>query len=144
MSNSSESDLKSFGDRVPFIKHMGLELRSCENGHSEMHYRPKPEHSNSLNVVHGGAVMTLLDVSMATAARSVAPNLWVVTIEMKTSFLQPAQGPLIAKGHLLHKTRAMAFVETHMYDAQGALCAHASGTFKYIDQRATDPLISAT
>ena len=76
--------------------------------------------------------MTLLDVTMAIAARSVAPGMGAVTIEMKTSFLQPARGPLVARGRLLHRTRAMAFVEGSVFDAQGNLCCHASGTFKLV------------
>lgn len=35
----------------------------------------------------------------------------VVTIEMKTSFMQPAKGTLTAKGRLLHRTGSMAFTE---------------------------------
>jgi len=51
---------------------------------------------------------------------------------MKTSFMQPAQGPLTGKGRLLHRTRNMGFAEGSVYDAQGHLCAHATGTFKYV------------
>ena len=80
--------------------------------------------------------MTLLDVTMATAARSVDPGMGVVTIEMKTSFMQAARGPLIGKGRLMHRTRSMAFTEATIFDAQGRACAHATGTFKYV-QRST-------
>ncbi len=55
--------------------------------------------------------MTLLDVTMAMAARSESADMGVVTIEMKTSFMQPARGPLVAKGVLLHRTATMAFTE---------------------------------
>jgi uncharacterized protein (TIGR00369 family) len=87
-------------------------------------------------VTHGGALMTLLDVSMATAARSVAAEMGVVTIEMKTSFMQPAVGALVAKGHLMHRTATMAFTEATVFDAQGKACAHATGTFKYVKRLA--------
>ena len=85
--------------------------------------------------------MTLLDVSMATAARSVTPDMGVVTIEMKTSFMQPAvpsiDGPLVAKGELIHRTATMAFTQATVFDAQGKACAHATGTFKYVKRLAT-------
>ena len=85
--------------------------------------------------------MTLLDVSMATAARSVSPEMGVVTIEMKTSFMQPAvpsnDGPLVAKGELIHRTATMAFTQATVFDAQGKACAHATGTFKYVKRLAT-------
>lgn len=55
-----------------------------------------------------------------------------VTIEMKTSFMRAAKGPLVAHGSLLHRTATMAFTEGRIVDAEGKLCAHATGTFKYV------------
>lgn len=122
----------SFGVDIPLVQLLGFTLHRMENGESELHYEAQPEHLNSFAVTHGGASMTLLDVTMATAARSEIPNMGVVTIEMKTSFMQPARGPLVAKGKLLHRTATMAFTEASIFDAQGRLCSHATGTFKYV------------
>ena len=98
-----------------------------------------PEHLNSFAVTHGGALMTLLDVTMAVAARSVQKDMGAVTIEMKTSFMQPARGLLTARGHLMHRTATMAFTEGTVFDAQGKACAHATGTFKFVRRLATGP-----
>jgi uncharacterized protein (TIGR00369 family) len=100
---------------------------------------PLAEHLNSFAVTHGGALMTLLDVTMATAARSVQPDMGVVTIEMKTSFMQPARGPLTGKGRLMHRTATMAFTEGTIFDEQGRACAHATGTFKFVRRLPTGP-----
>jgi uncharacterized protein (TIGR00369 family) len=128
-----------FGVTIPFVELLGFELTRFEGGHSEIAYDPRPEHLNSFAVVHGGASMTLLDVSMATAARSVQPEMGVVTIEMKTSFMQPARGKLVAKGRLMHRTSTVAFTESSIYDEQGRACAHATGTFKYVRRLPTGP-----
>lgn len=120
------------GVQIPFVNHLGFELKVFDGGLSELSYTPKPEHLNSFAVTHGGALMTLLDVTMAVAARSVQKDTGVVTIEMKTSFMQPARGPLIGKGHLMHRTATMAFTEATVFDEQGRACAHATGTFKYV------------
>ena len=125
-----------FGVEVPFVNHLGFTLHHMAGGTSELRYEAQPEHLNSFGVTHGGATMTLLDVAMAVAARSVAPELGVVTIEMKTSFLQPARGPLVAKGRLLHRSASMAFVEGSVFDADARLCSHATGTFKYVRRQA--------
>jgi uncharacterized protein (TIGR00369 family) len=129
-----------FGVKIPFVEHLGFTLEKFEGGQSELHYAPKPEHLNSFDVTHGGAVMALQDVVMATAARSVEPDMGVVTIEMKTSFMRPAKvaagQALKATGQLLHRTRSMAFTEGKVFDADGQLCAHATGTFKYVARRA--------
>jgi uncharacterized protein (TIGR00369 family) len=121
-----------FHVHIPFVELLGFELQRFENGEAEITFEPRPEHDNSFNVVHGGASMTLLDVVMAHAARSVEPTMGAVTIEMKTSFMRAAKGPLTAKGQLLHRTATMAFTEGRIVDADGKLCAHATGTFKYV------------
>ena len=90
----------NFGAEIPFVSHLGFTLHRMAGGESELHYEARPEHLNSFDVTHGGASMTLLDVTLATAARSDTPEFGVVTIEMKTSFMQPARGPLVAKGRL--------------------------------------------
>ena len=132
-------DENTFGVAIPFVQHLGFRLTLFADGQSQIEYEPKPEHLNSFSVTHGGALMTLLDVTMATAARSVTPDMGVVTIEMKTSFMQPARGALTAKGRLMHRTASMAFTEGTVYDADGKACAHATGTFKYVKRLPTGP-----
>jgi uncharacterized protein (TIGR00369 family) len=128
-----------FSVHIPFVAHLGFELLRMENGEADIRFDAAPEHLNSFNVVHGGASMTLLDVAMAHAARSVLSgpdaDMGVVTIEMKTSFMAAAKrggGPLLATGKLLQRTTTMAFTEGRVLDAKGRLCAHATGTFKYV------------
>jgi uncharacterized protein (TIGR00369 family) len=123
---------KLFGVEIPFVEHLGIELVLMEGGLSELRFAPKREHMNSFMVAHGGAIMTLLDVTMATAARSVDLEIGVVTIEMKTTFMQPCEGLLTGKGRLMHRTKSMAFTEGTIFDAAGKACAHATGTFKYV------------
>jgi uncharacterized protein (TIGR00369 family) len=133
-----------FKVHIPFVEHLGFELQRFENGESELAFTPKDEHQNSWNVLHGGVTMTLLDVTMAHAARSAGiPPVGgtakgtpdprgVVTIEMKTSFMRPGVGRVVAHGKLLTQTPTMAFCEASLIDADGALVAHATGTFKYL------------
>ena len=127
---------KLFGVEIPFVEHLGFELVKMEGGESILRFEPRREHMNSFFVAHGGAIMTLLDVTMATAARSLDLETGVVTIEMKTSFMQPCQGLLTGKGRLMHRTKSMAFTEGTVYDPEGRACAHATGTFKYVKRHA--------
>lgn len=126
-----------FGVAIPFVNHLGFELKLFEGGLSELAYTPKPEHLNSFSVTHGGALMTLLDVTMAAALRSVQSDMGVVTIEMKTTFMQPARGKLSGKGRLMHRTATMAFAEATVFDEDGRACAHSTGTFKYVKRLPT-------
>lgn len=136
---SATPTLLDFGTTIPFVDHLGFALTVFEGGHSELTFAPRPEHLNSFAVVHGGALMTLLDVTMAVAARSVEKTMGAVTIEMKTTFMQPARGPLTAKGHLMHRTATMAFTEGTVFDESGRACAHATGTFKFVKRLPTGP-----
>lgn len=123
--------------RVPFADHIGLELVRMEGGHAEITVAMKPELLNTWQVAHGGVTMTLLDVTMAHAARSLnmkgndkGPG--VVTVEMKTTFMRPGEGDLHCKARVLHRSSTMAYTEGSVYTASGLLCAHATGTFKYL------------
>lgn len=137
MASTSWDKAVGFGVDIPFVTLLGFELVRFEGGHSELHYTAKPEHLNSFLVTHGGALMTLLDVAMAAAARSQQSEMGVVTIEMKTSFMQPAQGALVAKGELMHRSATLAFTQATVFNAAGQPCAHATGTFKFVKRLPT-------
>ncbi|WPB59256.1 PaaI family thioesterase [Xylophilus sp. GOD-11R] len=124
---------------IPFVQHLGIDIARMAEGRCELRLDVRPEHLNSFGVLHGGAIMTLLDVSLAGAARSVQPDMGVVTIEMKTTFMQPARGPVSGHGRLMHRTGRMAFVEGTLEDAEGRVCAHATGTFKYMPRAESTP-----
>jgi uncharacterized protein (TIGR00369 family) len=135
-----EKQDSGFAIKIPFVEHLGFRLTRFEGGESEIRFEARPEHENTFAVTHGGVVMTLLDVSMATAARSIEPDMGVVTIEMKTSFMRPTRGLVTAKGRIMHRTTSLAFTESTIFDAKGNACAHATGTFKYV--RRADRVVS--
>ncbi|WP_369820863.1 PaaI family thioesterase [Pelomonas sp. Root405] len=126
-----------FPIHIPFVQQLGFALHSVGDGEAELRLTISEQHLNSWRVAHGGVVMTLLDVAMAHAARSVNGHLpdlgpGVVTVEMKTSFMRPGEGELRAVGRLLHRSTTMAFCEGSVFGADDKLCAHATGTFKYL------------
>ncbi len=134
---SSRAGPLAFAAHIPFVEEVGLELWTAGDGESELRLPLDAGHMNSKAMAHGGVLMTLLDVTMAQAARTLhragdthGPS--VTTVEMKTTFVRPANGALRATGRVLHRTRSMAFCEGSAFDAEGRLCAHATGTFKYL------------
>ena len=131
------ADALKFPVHIPFVEQLGFELHRVSEGEAELRVNLNEAHMNSWEVAHGGVIMTLLDVAMAHAARSVnkvgddfGPG--VVTIEMKTSFMRPGEGQLRALGKLLHRSATMAFCEGSVLSEDGQLCAHATATFKYL------------
>jgi acyl-CoA thioesterase len=130
----------AFRNDIPFVKDLGIEFLAADAGRATIALQLTARHLNSWNVVHGGVVMTLLDVAMAVAGRSLDPEAGGgVTVEMKTSFLQPGHAGtrLIASGHAFHRSKTMAFCDGEVRDEEGRLIAKSMGTFKYIRQRPT-------
>jgi uncharacterized protein (TIGR00369 family) len=123
--------------RIPFAETLGFELLRFERDEADIAVELRDELTNSWGVAHGGVTMTLLDIAMAHAARSPGPSgevdtVGAATIEMKTTFLRPTLGRLVGKGRRLHRTASMAFCEGSVFDADGQLVAHATGTFKFL------------
>lgn len=118
---------------IPFLDEIGLEVVSMADGQAEVALNLAQRHTNSWKVMHGGVTMTLLDVCMARAARSLDPQATsTATVEMKVSFFQPGGGVderMIAKGRVLHKSTTMYYCEGDVWNGD-KLIAKAMGTFK--------------
>ena len=126
---------RPFPRHIPFVEELGAQLWQFGGGTAELRLPVQPGQLNSHGIAHGGVLMTLLDVAMAHAARGAyagGDDPGVVTVEMKTTFMRPTRGVLIARGKLLHQTRSFAFTEGGIYDDAGHLHAHATGTFKFV------------
>jgi len=121
---------QALGRPIPYATLLGIRMRSQSEGRAELEMHLRPELMNSWDTVHGGAIMTLLDVAMAVAARSMDPKAaGAITVEMKTSFIGPSQDILVAEGRCIHFGKSIAFCEGEARDAGGKLVAKASGTF---------------
>lgn len=134
MTAMDSSKPQSFPTEIPFLHDLGVEFLGMGNGEAQVALDLLPRHMNSWHVLHGGVTMTLLDVAMAMAGRSLYPGAQGgVTVEMKTSFLQPGGKPgtrMIAKGKAFHQSRTMCFCEGEVWDGD-KMVAKAMGIFKY-------------
>jgi acyl-CoA thioesterase len=131
----------AFRNEIPFVKDLGIEIVSADNGRAVVALDLTPRHLNSWSVAHGGVLMTLLDLAMAAAGRSLDPAAGGgVTVEMKTSFVQPANAGtrLLASAHAFHRSNTMAFCDGEVRDTDERLIAKAMGTFKYLKLQRTD------
>ena len=126
---------KDFPLEIPFVRELGAEFVKMENGESEVSLLVEPRHCNSWGVAHGGVVMTLLDVTMSMAARSLGGGeVAGMTIEMKTSFIQPAGSAgrrITGRARVTHAGKSMVFCESAVW-AGDKLAARAMGTVKLI------------
>ncbi|HWV63063.1 MAG TPA: PaaI family thioesterase [Oxalicibacterium sp.] len=120
---------------IPFLQELGIEVVESNAGTAQVQLTLQERHLNSWRVAHGGVVMTMLDNVMSLAGRSLDPEIRSgVTIEMKTSFMQPGgiEGSrLVAKGKVLHASSSIYFCEGELLNGD-KLVAKATGTFKFI------------
>lgn len=123
---------RDYQKKIPFVSHLGLVTEALGEGTARLSMA-LPEHfTNSLGTAHGGVIMSLLDVALCTAARTLHPDsIGVVTIDMSTSFIGGGSGDrLVAEARVLRDGRSITFVEGEARNADGSLVAKAIGTVK--------------
>ena len=63
-------DIQEFFKRDSFAEHCGIKLVEVSPGSARAEMEIKKEHLNGLNTVHGGAIFTLADLTVAAAANA--------------------------------------------------------------------------
>jgi uncharacterized protein (TIGR00369 family) len=135
---------KALGRKLPFANLLGIRLVSKGGGKARLALDVRPELMNSWDAVHGGATMTLLDIALAVALRSLdAAEKGAITVELKVNFIGPGLGTLVADGRCVHVGKTVAFCEGEVHDSSGKLVATASGTFMLRRERAVSGHVHA-
>ena len=128
----SLENAREFQKRIPFLQQLGIVTESLGAGTARLALPLRPELTNSFGTAHGGALMTLLDVALCTAARTLHPeSTGVMTIDMSTSFIGTGTGArIVAEARVLKNGRSMIFAEAEARTEEGALVAKAIGTVR--------------
>ncbi|MGA8007522.1 MAG: PaaI family thioesterase [Burkholderiales bacterium] len=123
---------RQYQKKIPFIAHLGLETEALGEGTARLSLALAPHMTNSFGTAHGGVIMTLLDVALCTAARTLHPDsTGVVTIDLSTSFIGAGTGPkLLAEARVLKNGRSIIFAEGEARNEDGSLVAKAVGTVR--------------
>lgn len=121
---------------IPYLNDLGVVLADPEHEEeSLLALDIEPRHHNTNHAAHGGVLVTLMDAAMARAVRYVDNDEHgIASIELKSTFMQPGKGRLIAKGFVVHRTSRLAFCEAEVRDEHGALVARASSTIRLFDR----------
>ena len=95
----------------------------------DLPYNPGLDHA--LGGVHGGVYATMLDTAgWFTAAAAHDVGGWLATSEMSIHLLLPVERTsLRAVGRLIKRGKRQDVAEMHLYDGDGRLVGHATGTF---------------
>ena len=102
-----------------------------EDGSMEVVCIATAEHVNHNGNVHGGLLMTLLDVAMGgSVVRALQPGERTASVNISTDFLRAVKpGRLLARGRVQRRGRSMAFPIGELLDEEGQIVARASGVW---------------
>jgi uncharacterized protein (TIGR00369 family) len=123
---------REYQKKIPFVAHLRILTETLGEGSARLSMPVEPHLMNSLGTAHGGVIMSLLDVALCTAARTLHPeSIGVITIDLTTSFIDGAKGKkLIAEARVLRDGRSMSFVEAEAKNEDGSLVAKAIATVR--------------
>jgi uncharacterized protein (TIGR00369 family) len=123
---------REYQKKIPFVSHLKILTETLGQGTARLSLPVEPHLKNSLGTAHGGVIMSLLDVALCTAARTLHPeSIGVITIDLSTSFIGGATGArLFADARVLKDGRSMSFVEAEAKNEDGSLVAKAIATVR--------------
>ena len=123
---------REYQKKIPFVAHLKILTEELGEGTARLSMPVESHLKNSLGTAHGGVIMSLLDVALCTAARTLHPeSVGVVTIDLSTSFIGGATGTkLLAEARVLKDSRSMTFVEAEARNEDGSLVAKAIATVR--------------
>jgi uncharacterized protein (TIGR00369 family) len=127
--------------QAPFVADLGIVPTEVGDGCVSSRLTLQPRHLQHTGVVHAGVMVTMADHSMGAAAQSIAAEgHFVLTAELSTQLLRPAQGQtLLCEARVLKPGRQVCFTEADVYALQGERRVHvarASATMALVANRA--------
>ena len=127
------ADGRTLFGQVPFTRLLGARREFSEGGRARLVIDERPELGNVIGAVHGGVLVTLLDVVMASAAVSLFDfERTAVTLNLNTSFHAPGRGRLTADGEVVQHDASVAWCRASVSDDAGRVIARAQGSFRYL------------
>jgi len=125
---------RDYQKKIPFLAHLRILTETLDKGSARLSLPVEPHLTNSLGKVHGGVIMSLLDVALCTAARTLHPeSVGVITINMSTSFIDAGSGArLFADARVMKDGRSLSFVEAEAKNEDGTLVAKAVATVRVL------------
>ena len=114
-----------------------LVVRPEGEGRARCRMFPERRQSNLGDVVHGGAILTFIDMAMFAGGHAAGAALGPsVTLDLSAQFLAPARLglPLDATVELLRESKRMA-VMRGLVEQEGTIVAAWSGTLRKLSRR---------
>ena len=132
---TSPSDLaQAWLSSSPFITNLEMKLTTMEKDLARVELPFKEELVTIGDVVHGGAISSLIDTAAAAAAWSGAEetdNIRGTTVSLNVSFLAAARASTVtAEARVIRRGKSLCFIEIDVTDESGSLVAKGVVTYK--------------
>jgi len=123
--------MKKVANNAPYYQLLGMEVKEIKDGESKIQMPFKEGLTHPYKIVHGGAIASLADSSVAIALISlVEPKDRIATIEFKINFLAPVRkGCLEAHAKIIHKGSKIAVGDVEVTNEEGKLVAKVIATY---------------
>ena len=119
-SRKALDETAEFLKKIPFSQHLGIRVESLEKGIARLSIEIRPEFTTSWGSAHGGSILSLLDVTLSMAARTLYdPPRSIMTIDLSTSFIGTSKGVLRAEARVLKPGRNTVFTEGEIRNEDG-------------------------
>jgi uncharacterized protein (TIGR00369 family) len=126
--------LAAYVEHSPFSAHLGLRAETIEPDHVRLAMPFKEELVTVGDVVHGGAISSLIDTAATLAAWSgleSLENARGTTISLTVSFVAAARGrDLVADARVVRRGKTICFCEVAVQDGEGTTVAQGLITYK--------------
>jgi uncharacterized protein (TIGR00369 family) len=121
-------------ENSPFASHLGIGLESLSEGEAELSLPYDDKLATMGDVVHGGAISSLIDAAAAAAAVSAAEGDTLAggtTVDLSVSLLAAARGSdLRARARVIRRGKAISFLEVDVTDGDGSPVAKGLVTYR--------------
>jgi len=109
--------------------------KKLEDGSDHVVLAANAQHCNRQGVVHGGLLLTMIDLTFAICAKEF-PEQRLVTISLSSEFVSSGQtGTLVeAKAEVVRRTRSLCFLRGQVYSG-GETLLNASCIYKLLRPR---------
>ncbi|GAB5901539.1 MULTISPECIES: PaaI family thioesterase [Mycolicibacterium] len=126
--------MAQFIPQSPFVARLGIVPEHLDGPEVRVRLPWDPDNTTLADMVHGGAIAALADVTVMAAAWAEAPvpdSLRGVTVSMSVQYLAPARSTdLIGVGRVLHRGKSLVNVDVDVVTPAGDAVAKAIATYK--------------
>jgi acyl-CoA thioesterase len=131
-----ETVWKAFQDS-PYWQLLGMKIERAETQIARLYMPCKNDLLQLFGQVHGGAIASLIDSSVAVAlSLTLSPDEKATTVELKVNYLEPVRaGVIYADSKLVKRGKKTIVGTTEVTDQDGRLVAIGIATYMVLNKR---------